>query len=264
MRALATVLKRSDTFREHITGDFKETADQKLLAVLDTIRSGELSNDFDEFLFKDCRRSFAQLFQDLWVLHQTGERHGGYFVEFGATNGKDLSNTFLLERDYGWHGILAEPNPEWHSDLVINRPTSNIDLRCVYSETGQTLQFAASNDAEYGTLISHFRYANARAANFRPIPVETISLNDLLTEHHAPTDIDYISIDTEGSELQILETFDFSKWNVSLFTIEHNYSDQQPLIDALMHSKGYRRDRADRSHWDAWYVKENFRPSSVR
>ncbi|MEA2989895.1 MAG: hypothetical protein QOG83_2606 [Alphaproteobacteria bacterium] len=45
------------------------------------------------------------------MLHETGRKTSGYFVEFGATDGSNLSNTYLLERDFGWHGILAEPNP---------------------------------------------------------------------------------------------------------------------------------------------------------
>jgi len=54
------------------------------------------------------------------------------------------------------------------------------------------------------------------------LQVETVSLNDLLLSQAAPPRIDYISIDTEGSELAILEAFDFARWDVRLFTIEHN------------------------------------------
>jgi FkbM family methyltransferase len=167
-----------------------------------------------------------------------------------------LSNTRLLEMDYGWRGILAEPNPIWHASLQINRPRSKIDKRCVYDRSGKTLEFAAANDADLSSLVEYFTAAHPRGANHTVITVETISLNDLLEAHQAPAEIDYISIDTEGSEFKILEGFDFQKWDVSLFSIEHNYSAQEAKLDSLMEVNGYERVRKDRSYWDAWYVKQ--------
>src|ERR1017187_1984592 len=58
-------------------------------------------------LLKALRISKSQLRQDLMVLSELDFKRGGYFVEFGATNGVTLSNTYLLEKEYGWTGILA-------------------------------------------------------------------------------------------------------------------------------------------------------------
>ncbi|WP_426127513.1 hypothetical protein [Pararhizobium sp. PWRC1-1] len=55
--------------------------------------------------------SFAQIQQDRWVLAELDGKRGGFFVEIGAFDGKQLSNTYLLETEYDWKGILAEPNP---------------------------------------------------------------------------------------------------------------------------------------------------------
>ena len=52
-----------------------------------------------------------QINQDIFVLYTLNWKRNGFFVEFGATNGIDLSNTYLLEKDFGWKGILSEPNP---------------------------------------------------------------------------------------------------------------------------------------------------------
>ena len=62
-----------------------------------------------------------------------------------------------------------------------------------------------------------------------------------------------MSIDTEGSELEILSAFDFGRWSVRLFSIEHNHTDREREIDALMARHGYRRVFAEFSQWDAWY-----------
>lgn len=265
-RKLAMWLNQSHTFRSHFLNANKTeeiTLDEAFLKILSDIRTDTdfVCGDFEASLLSNCKRSFSQLFQDLWVVYQTGNKREGYFVEFGAANGIELSNTRLLETDYGWSGILAEPNPVWHAALKTNRPQSTIDKRCVYDCSGKALEFAAAADAEYGTLVNHFSAANARAAKHEVITVETVSLNDLLETNQAPAEIDYISIDTEGSELKILETFDFQKWDVSLFSIEHNYSALEPKLDYLMQSHGYERVRKHRSHWDAWYVKQ--RRSSV-
>ena len=83
---------------------------------------GELDDmiAFFSFAFLNRRRSRAQILQDLWVLFQSREKHGGYFVEFGACDGLSLSNTFLLEKEYGWTGILAEPAPDmWEGNEKI-------------------------------------------------------------------------------------------------------------------------------------------------
>ena len=52
----------------------------------------------------------SQINQDIFVLYTLDWKREGYFVEFGATNGIDLSNTYLLEKNFGWKGILSEPN----------------------------------------------------------------------------------------------------------------------------------------------------------
>jgi Methyltransferase FkbM domain len=87
------------------------------------------------------------------------------------------------------------------------------------------------------------------------VEVETVSLNDLLEQHDAPKEIDYISIDTEGSELDILAPFDFKHWNVMLFSVEHNATGQERGLDRLMQRHGYERRHPGISKFDAWYRK---------
>ena len=65
---------------------------------------------FLAYSFLNRHESKSQILQDLWVSYELGEKQDGFFVEFGATNGLANSNTWLLEKKYGWKGILAEPN----------------------------------------------------------------------------------------------------------------------------------------------------------
>jgi len=197
----------------------------------------------------------AQIGQDLFVLFSLIWKRGGYFVEFGATNGVDLSNTYLLEKDFGWSGVLAEPAEVWHNDLKLNR-TASLDFDCVWKETGQILQFQVTPDAEYSTL-SEFTNSDTHSKERREgaiQSVKTVTLNDLLERHKAPDLIDYLSIDTEGSEYEILKNFDFDRYAVSVITCEHNFSDNRKKVYDLLAGKGFMRVYEGLSRWDDWFV----------
>ena len=195
--------------------------------------------------------SQSQLRQDIFVLQRSGFKTEGFFVEFGATNGIKLNNSHLLETQFSWRGILAEPARGWHADLAHNRSCA-IEHRCVWSRSGEVLSFTEAPRSENSSIS---RYAptrrRLRGVNY---DVETISLNDLLIEHAAPQKIDFMSIDTEGSEFDILDAFDFEKWRVKTFCIEHNYAPQREQIHDLLTRQGYQRVLPEISRFDDWYV----------
>jgi FkbM family methyltransferase len=210
---------------------------------------------FLTFALENCRKSKAQLFQDIWVLFELASKHDGFFVEFGAGDGVHTSNTFLLEREYGWSGIVAEPNPVHHKSLRENR-RCYVSTKCIAATSNDTVPFVQTADPIYSTMEKYSlndMHAGARREG-RKIAVETLSLLDLLVEAGAPKRIDYLSIDTEGSELEILSNFDFDAYNIRIITIEHNYTQQRELIYELLRQKGYERTFAEFSKWDDWYV----------
>lgn len=213
-------------------------------------------NNFEP-LFTLLSESKSQLRQDLLVLAHTNYKRGGYFVEFGATNGILLSNSFLLEQKYGWKGILAEPGRIWNTELLANRPNSKISTKCVWERSNQILSFNETQDPEKST-ISIFRSKKSRYSEYRKVnhyEVKTISLMDLLIENNAPEYIDYLSIDTEGSELRILQSFNFSKFSFGIITVEHNYSKDRDPIFKLLTNAGYKKRFENISKWDDWYFK---------
>jgi FkbM family methyltransferase len=199
--------------------------------------------------------SHAQLQQDL-VAHFVCT-NPGFYIEFGASNGLDLSNTYLLESKYQWAGILSEPGRNWHKDLAANR-TAIIDQRAVASKTGETRNFLEASEGEYSTLEEYSASGSHQHTrnNAQQYTVETVSLNDLLEQNKSPRHIQLISIDTEGSELEILENFDFNKYYVELFFIEHNYSVHQGKIDSLLESKGFKKFLPSVSQFDGWYINQ--------
>lgn len=212
--------------------------------------------DFLEHCVADLQHSHAQICQDLFVAWVLGGRRGGFFCEFGATDGVALSNTLHLERDRGWHGILAEPARGWHEALARNRPGARIDQRCVWVRSGETLTFRESTTRELSSIGSftaadgHARKRSAGAS----YTVQTVSLNDLLAAHGAPAAFDYLSLDTEGSELQILQALDFARWQPRVITVEHNFTPARNGILELLRARGYRRVLPECSQFDDWYV----------
>lgn len=203
--------------------------------------------------------TYSQSYQDVFVLYETKYKKNGYFVEFGATDGLTISNTVLLEKRFGWKGIVAEPNSVWHNDLSKNR-VCHISHKCVYSESGKEIEFIASDTPDISG-IREFASKDEHTENRnrgQTILVPTISLLDLLNEHNAPTEIDYLSIDTEGSEFHILEAFfnSQSKYTINNITVEHNYIEQdRNNIYNLLTRNGYKRKFTMFSRCDDFYTK---------
>lgn len=209
-------------------------------------------DDVREFAKK---HSVSQLGQDIWVLEQTGFKKGGFFVEFGATNGILLSNSYLLETAFGWEGICAEPNPRFFAQLRQNRRCI-VAPDCIGAQTGTPVRFIAAD--VFGGFEEHAEvdmHADKRRAYQRMgevLELTTISLHDFLVGHNAPKSIDYLSIDTEGSEYEILEAFPFDEWDIRYLTVEHNSTPAREKIHDLLSAHGYIRTEAQ---WDDWYAR---------
>jgi FkbM family methyltransferase len=200
-------------------------------------------------------RSQSQLGQDLVALAKFGPDHKGYFVEFGATNGQSLSNTWMLEKYFGWNGIVCEPARRWTAAIEKSRSCA-IDHRCVYSKSGDQVMFSETSIGELSTISAYSgrdMHSSLRRKS-KEYFVETVSLYDLLIQHQAPRFIEFLSIDTEGSEFDILEAFDFSEFTFGLICVEHNYSLQRGKIGALLESHGYIQVLSEYSQFDDWYV----------
>jgi len=200
-------------------------------------------------------QSQAQLNQDLFALLSLGFPKSGFFVEFGGTDGQTMSNTYFLEKSFGWRGIIAEPAVIWHKQLLQNRKCI-IEKRAVWGVSGQEILFNQTASADLST-IDRFSggdyHSLSREDGFRYM-VQTVSLQDLLMQNNAPKIIDYLSIDTEGSEYEILKNFDFESYSFRVITVEHNHTDNRELVKVLLTSNGYKRVHEAISDFDDWYI----------
>ena len=229
-------------------------------------KNKELLNRFIEFL-KNKRNDqiTSQLYQDMFAEFIVGNSFEKTFLEFGATDGLNLSNTYSLEKFSNWSGVLAEPDTQWHNNLKLNRPNTKIIHDCVWKKSNETLDFISSAQGELSTIES-FKYsdqdsmpANTKNRNqiAKKIQVKTISLNDLINIEFNSSSPSYISIDTEGSEYEILKSFDFDNFKPKVFTIEHNHSNLEKQIDELLEKNNFERIFRKLTAFDAWYVSKD-------
>ena len=221
----------------------------------------DLLNKFISFFQKKILIK-SQLYQDIFAEFIMQGENKKTFFEFGATDGFELSNSYTLENEFEWTGVLSEPSPQWHEALKQNRPKTKIITDCVWSESEKELNFFVSDIGVYSSLeefkesdkISMPGNTKARIKAGKTIKVKTISLNDVIIKYFDSVCPSYLSIDTEGSEFQILKNFNFEKHRPKVLTIEHNFTDIQTKIDELMFSNNYIRVFKKLTSFDAWYV----------
>jgi len=227
-------------------------------------------NYYQTHRIQDRTLARSQLHQDLWVAflldcwnpHSPFHRNG-FFVEFGALDGVTLSNTYLFEKQFGWRGILVEPAPELLAQCLKRRACIT-DSRCVWRSSGETVAFnQVPGNEELATIdecgSSDF-HAATRESNKQIIQVPTVSLTDLLVGWKAPEIIDYLSIDTEGSEYEILKVFDFTRYAFRTLSVEHNFTPQREQIRELLASHGYERVPLSFERFDDMYARLDLLP----
>jgi FkbM family methyltransferase len=180
-------------------------------------------------------------------------KRGGYFVEVGAHHGQQLSNTWMLEQAYDWNGLLIEPNPLLHADLRTR--TAQLVAAAAWRRTGERLVFHATTDSALSSLADVKQSDKHNRSNFEKFAVDTMTLDDILTFYGAPEEIDYLSIDVEGAEIDVLDGFSIDKWRVRAITLEHNHDDKRLAeFDRRMTTAGLVRVFDIVSDFDAYYV----------
>lgn len=167
---------------------------------------------------------------------------GGYYVEAGAHDGVGDSVTLELERSGKWRGLCVEPSSAYRA-LKVSR-TCNTDNRCLWHESGRVLfREILDGDVELsGIPYCFYDHWDRTTRNHAELIVPAVSLTQLLRDHQAPAIIEFMCLDTEGSEMEILTAHDFSAYRFKLLCVEHNGVDarKQQLRNLLVGKRGYR------------------------
>ena len=192
----------------------------------------------------------GQLVQDKWVFEQLirlGHTipRAGYYVDVGCHDGIEISNTLLFER-LGFDGICVDANEESIQACRRNRKCCAEHL-LVSDKIGKSL---FSVDKKKPML------SRATVSGEFGFSVPTATLTSILDAHDAPRKIDYISVDVEGMEVEVLNGFDSDKYDVTCWTIEHNGESRAGDIANWLWDRGYMVRAVE---WDFFAVKDTVR-----
>lgn len=181
----------------------------------------------------------------------------GVCVEVGAANGVKGSNTLYFEQ-LGWKTLCIEPNPGQFESLekyrkevlhyAVSDKSGKMNLTVFDVGEKNIMSSLTSLNPDQRLVDAHSHIIN----DSYEVEVEVETLPNILELANFPTRINFISIDTEGTELDVLNGFDFDKYDVTLFVIENNYEDSD--IDIFMNSKGYTKDT--RYKINDFYIKQ--------
>ena len=159
----------------------------------------------------------------------------GFFVELGANDGVKQSNTFYFEKNLNWKGILIEPikkkylkclkyrsnNNYFYNNACVSFNYKHSKIKMIYSDLMSSI-----NDDEINNKVAAKKHAQdgkkylLKNENIEEVWVDTKTLNNIFEEINAPKLMDFLSLDVEGSELEVLNGINFLTYNFKFILIE--------------------------------------------
>lgn len=193
---------------------------------------------------------FSQNGEDYLLWKFFGEKRNGFYVDVGAFDGIHLSNTYAFEQ-MGWKGICIEPNPEIFELCKKNRPNATcLNDVCIGKKRRSNKRFYIDEIGLLSTTIKNKgklidlkqRYEN-RGLHFsglKKVKLKASTFNEILENNLQDGEkIDFVSIDTEGNELDILNGIDFKRYDIRILVIEFDKASEQEMAELLSEKGGY-------------------------
>lgn len=191
-------------------------------------------------------RYFSQVRQDEFLNKIVfNNKRGGFFIDIGAHDGVTYSNTLFFEKFKDWDGICFEPNLNVFKSLVKTRKSDNYNV-CIGS-TNRKVKFTQIEG--YSEMLSgitesyHKKHLKRiddslliKGGKKKEVEIDMVRLDSIkgLVGRH----IDFISLDTEGNEFDIIESINFNDFKVHTIVVENNYKDER--IAALLIPLGFK------------------------
>lgn len=205
----------------------------------------------------------SQAGQDRFINeHFFHNRKGGFFLDIGAHDGQSFSNTWFFEKDLEWKGICFEPLPHLFAQLkacrdciCINACVSDIDgtLPFLHVDSCDEMLSGLCGTFNQNKLNAVINDITAFGGELKVIQVPSVRLDSILAEYGV-THVDFLSLDVEGHELEVLKTIDFSKVTIDVITVENDYNDES--LRQILYANGY--ILMGRVHVDDIFVRIDF------
>jgi FkbM family methyltransferase len=191
--------------------------------------------------------SKSQNGQDLFALLSNNFKRSGIFIEFGAYDGVIFSNTHLLEKQFGWTGILIDPIPSHYESMIQNR-------NCKLIHGAITAKHQKSVLIEELPASDLSRFANKHKIFKKVHEVKALTLQEVIDKNLTSNEIDFLSIDIEGEDIEILKSLDLSRYKIKAICVEHNFREGSDDIINYMSRNGYDLVYSEFSKNDYWFM----------
>ena len=173
----------------------------------------------------------------------------GFYVDVGAHDGITINNTLYFEKNNNWTGINIEPITKVFDQLLINRP-NNININCAICNNDGETDFLCNTG--YTEMLSgikdcydirHFNRLNSEnkdmGSTTQVIKVQTKKLETIFDENNIKH-INYLSIDVEGAEFEVIKSINFNKVFIDVIEFENNYNDVSVPIVEYLQNNGFK------------------------
>jgi FkbM family methyltransferase len=189
----------------------------------------------------------SHLSEDELVWRFFNRKTTGLFVEVGANEPQAGSQTWLLESN-GWHGILVEPLPHLAARLKAERGRSRVfQVACGGPGHPATVEFHEAAAHEHSGIAKYAVDPGDKYVQVHRVPM--LTLDEIIEQAKCPA-IDFVSIDVEGTELDVLRGFDLPRHRPSLVLLEDHLFDVKS--HRLLCDSGYRLVK--RTGLNSWYI----------
>lgn len=187
----------------------------------------------------------SQYGQDKFVAEHFKFLKKGVFIDIGANDGKTLSNTYFLEKELSWSGLAIEPSPKVFKRLEVNRNCLLLNA-CISDKSGTAEFLELSGHTEMLSGLTdkfhqkHLKRIDNEIEEFSGeknyIQVPCYRLEDVMKEYKL-NKIDYLNIDIEGGELDLLKSINFNDIVIDVIGVENNYKEDK--IKNYLYQYGY-------------------------
>ena len=193
--------------------------------------------------------SKSQNGQDFFAIFSNNFKNGGSFCEFGAYDGVTFSNTYLLEKNYGWTGLIIDPIPK-HFDMMKQSRSCQQLFAAVTPEKQKFAKVVEHQSSELSKIAK-------RKILTKLHTVPAFTLTEILEKYFPSKVLDFLSIDTEGNDIDILESVNFIDYRIKTICVEHNYRLGSEEVIKYMDKVGYELAFKEHSKHDFWFVARN-------
>jgi hypothetical protein len=166
----------------------------------------------------------SQFGQSQFIDELLNGRRDGFFIECGAFDGEDISNSLFFELARNWTGLLIEANPNFYRTLLRRNRNAYVVGTCL-STAPKPARLRMRPAGVLGGIVDKFpdsRPENKVAVQSGDVEMTCLPLNSIMAALGDRRHVDYMSLDVEGPELQILQTIDLKKIHIEVLTIEYS------------------------------------------